>query len=81
MASAPCIASWNRRRWQPLPNVPMTAATNWPYGQPSADTTFSTIANGDPGLPFVTLIDVTDLVNPNLYAALHNPWTGALFAC
>jgi len=58
-----------------LPNVPTIAAMIMAYGTVGGHDIL-TIANGDPGLPFVTLIDVTDLVNRKFTPPFTTPGQG-----
>jgi hypothetical protein len=60
---APCIATWNGGAGSD-PTCADDRADEMAYGTVSGRD-IVTIANGDPGLPFVTLIDVTDIVNRN----------------
>jgi hypothetical protein len=60
---APCIQTWNGGAGSD-PTCADDRADEMAYGTVSGRD-IVTIANGDPGLPFVTLIDVTDIVNRN----------------
>ena len=58
---APCIQTWNGGAGSD-PTCADDRADEMAYGAVGGRDIL-TIANGDPGLPFVTLIDVTDIVN------------------
>jgi hypothetical protein len=58
---APCIQTWNGGAGSD-PTCADDRADEMAYGTVGSRDIL-TIANGDPGLPFVTLIDVTDIVN------------------
>ena len=58
---APCIQTWNGGAGSD-PTCADDRADEMAYGTVGGRDIL-TIANGDPGLPFVTLIDVTDIVN------------------
>ena len=60
---APCIATWNGGAGSD-PTCADDRGDEMAYGTVGGRD-IVTIANGDPGLPFVTLIDVTDIVNRN----------------
>src|SRR5215472_14565340 len=58
---APCIATWNGGAGSD-PTCADDRADEMAYGTVGTRDILA-IANGDPGLPFVSLIDVTDIVN------------------
>ena len=71
---APCIASWNGGAGS-APECADDRADEMAYGTVGGHDIL-TIANGDPGLPFVTLIDVTDLVNRTFTPPFTTPGQG-----
>jgi hypothetical protein len=60
---APCIQTWNGGAGSD-PTCADDRADEMAYGTVAGHDIVA-VANGDPGLPFVTLIDVTDIVNRN----------------
>ena len=70
----PCIASWNGGAGS-APECADDRADELAYGTVGGHDIL-TIANGDPGLPFVTLIDVTDLVNRTFTPPFTTPGQG-----
>jgi hypothetical protein len=60
---APCIATWNGGAGSD-PTCADDRADEMAYGTVSGHD-IVVVANGDPGLPFVTLVDITDIVNRN----------------
>ena len=58
---APCIATWNGGAGSD-PTCADDRADEMAYGTVSGHDIVA-VANGDPGLPFVTLVDITDIVN------------------
>jgi hypothetical protein len=60
---APCIATWNGGAGSD-PTCADDRADEMAYGTVSGHDIVA-VANGDPGLPFVTLVDITDIVNRN----------------
>ncbi len=60
---APCIATWNGGAGSD-PTCGDDRADEMSYGTVSGHDILA-VSNGDPGLPFFTLIDVTDIVNRN----------------
>ena len=58
---APCIATWNGGAGSD-PTCADDRADEMAYGTVNGRD-IVVVANGDPGLPFVTLVDVTDIVN------------------
>ena len=71
---APCIASWNGGAGS-APECADDRADEMAYGTVGGHDIL-TIANGDPGLPFVSLIDVTDLVNRTFTPPFSTPGQG-----
>ena len=71
---APCIASWNGGAGS-APECADDRADEMAYGTVGGHDIL-TIANGDPGMPFVTLIDVTDLVNRTFTPPFTTPGQG-----
>ena len=59
----PCIASWNGGAGS-APECADDRSDEMAYGTVSGHNILAVI-NGDPGLPFVTLVDVTDIVGRN----------------
>ena len=70
----PCIASWNGGAGS-APECADDRADEMAYGTVGGHDIL-TIANGDPGLPFVTLIDVTDIVNRTFAPPFTTPGQG-----
>jgi hypothetical protein len=70
----PCIASWNGGAGS-APECADDRADEMAYGTVGGHDIL-TIANGDPGLPFVTLIDVTDIVNRKFTPPFTTPGQG-----
>jgi len=70
----PCIASWNGGAGS-APECADDRGDEMAYGTVGGHDIL-TIANGDPGLPFVTLIDVTDLVNRKFTPPFTTPGQG-----
>ncbi len=68
---APCIQTWNGGAGSD-PTCADDRADEMAYGTVGGHDIL-TIANGDPGLPFVTLIDVTDIVNRTYTAPFVTP--------
>lgn len=68
---APCIQSWNGGAGSD-PTCGDDRSDEMSYGTVSGHDIL-TISNGDPGLPLVTLIDVTDIVNRTYTGALVTP--------
>jgi hypothetical protein len=68
---SPCVASWNGGAGS-APECADDRADEMAYGTVSGHDIL-TIANGDPGLPFVSLIDVTDIVNRTYTGTLVTP--------
>ena len=60
---APCIATWNGGAGSD-PTCADDRADEMAYGTVGGRDIVA-VANGDPGLPFVTFVDVTDIVNRN----------------
>lgn len=60
---APCIQTWNGGAGSD-PTCADDRADEMAYGTVGGRNIVA-VANGDPGLPFVTLVDVTDIVNRN----------------
>jgi hypothetical protein len=71
---APCIQTWNGGAGSD-PTCADDRADEMAYGTVSGHDIL-TIANGDPGLPFVTLIDVTDIVNRTFAPPFTTPGQG-----
>jgi hypothetical protein len=71
---APCIASWNGGAGS-APECADDRADEMAYGTVAMHDILA-IANGDPGLPFVTLIDVTDIVNRTFAPPFTTPGQG-----
>jgi len=70
----PCIASWNGGAGS-APECADDRGDEMAYGTVGGHDIL-TIAHGDPGLPFVTLIDVTDLVNRKFTPPFTTPGQG-----
>jgi hypothetical protein len=70
----PCIASWNGGAGS-APECADDRGDEMAYGTVGGRDIL-TIANGDPGLPFVTLIDVTDIVNRTFTPPFSTPGQG-----
>jgi hypothetical protein len=70
----PCIASWNGGAGS-APECADDRGDEMAYGTVGGHDIL-TIANGDPGLPFVTLIDVTDIVNRKFTPPFTTPGQG-----
>jgi hypothetical protein len=70
---APCVASANGRAFAD-PTCGDLRADEMAYGVVGGRDLLL-VGNGDPGLPFVTIVDVTDLVNRN-FAGPFNPPAG-----
>jgi len=70
----PCIASWNGGAGS-APECADDRGDEMAYGTVGGHDIL-TIANGDPGLPFVTLIDVTDIVNRTFTPPFSTPGQG-----
>ena len=68
---APCIQTWNGGAGSD-PTCADDRADEMGYGTVSGHDIL-VVANGDPGLPFVTLIDVTDVVNRTYTAPFVTP--------
>lgn len=68
---APCIQTWNGGAGSD-PTCADDRADEMAYGTVNGHDIL-TVANGDPGLPFVTLIDVTDIVNRTYTGTLVTP--------
>lgn len=60
---APCVATWNGGAGSD-PTCADDRADEMAYGTVSGHDIVA-VANGDPGLPFVTFVDITDIVNRN----------------
>lgn len=71
---APCIATWNGGAGSD-PTCADDRADEMAYGTVGGRNILA-IANGDPGLPFVTLIDVTDMVNRTFAPPFTSPGFG-----
>lgn len=71
---APCIASWNGGAGSD-PTCADDRADEMAYGTVGGRDILA-IANGDPSLPFVTLIDVTDMVNRTFTPPFTGPGQG-----
>ena len=71
---SPCIASWNGGAGS-APECADDRADEMAYGTVGGHDIL-TIANGDPSLPFVTLIDVTDIVNRTFTPPFTTPGQG-----
>jgi len=74
---APCIQSWNGGAGSD-PTCGDDRADEMSYGTVNGHDILL-VSNGDPGLPFVTLIDVTDIVNRTYTAPFTTP--GGLGIC
>ncbi len=70
----PCIASWNGGAGS-APECADDRGDEMAYGTVGGHDIL-TIANGDPGLPFVTLVDVTDIVNRTFTPPFTTPGQG-----
>jgi hypothetical protein len=68
---APCIQSWNGGAGSD-PTCGDDRADEMSYGTVNGHDIL-TVSNGDPGLPFITLIDVTDIVNRTYTAPFATP--------
>jgi hypothetical protein len=68
---APCIASWNGGAGSD-PTCADDRGDEMAYGTVGTHDIVA-IANGDPGLPFVTFVDVTDIVNRQYTGTLTTP--------
>jgi len=71
---APCIQTWNGGAGSD-PTCADDRADELAYGTVGGHDILA-IANGDPGLPFVTLIDVTDIVKRNFTPPFTTPGQG-----
>jgi hypothetical protein len=60
---APCVATWNGGAGSD-PTCADDRADEMAYGTVNGHDIVA-VANGDPGLPFVTFVDITDIVNRN----------------
>jgi len=71
---APCIATWNGGAGSD-PTCADDRADEMAYGTVGGHDIVA-VANGDPGLPFVTLVDVTDIVNRTFAPPFTTPGQG-----
>jgi hypothetical protein len=71
---APCIATWNGGAGSD-PTCADDRADEMAYGTVGGHNIVA-VANGDPGLPFVTLVDVTDIVNHTFAPPFTTPGQG-----
>jgi hypothetical protein len=71
---APCIATWNGGAGSD-PTCADDRADEMAYGTVSGHDILA-VANGDPGFPFFTLVDVTDIVNRTFTPPFTTPGQG-----